>query len=256
VDACVEGQHFLEGWIAPRDIGYRAVAGALSDLAAMAATPHSVLLSIVLPDRWREHLLMIADGAGEAVAAAGARVVGGNMARGDALSITTTVLGSVFGALTRGGAREGDRVYVTGRLGACGAAVDALYAGAAVQPDQLARFAHPQPRLSEARWLAARGATAATDISDGLLADLQNIEAASGVRIAIDLSRVPVWDGVALERALASGEEYELLVTASALDAREFEARFGVPLTEIGVVESPAPNVDLHRQPGFDHFSE
>jgi thiamine-monophosphate kinase len=256
VDACIEGRHFREGWIPPRDIGYRAVAGALSDLAAMAAVPRGVLLSIVLPDRWAEHLLMIAQGAGEAVAAAGAHVVGGNMARGEQLGITTTVLGSVFGALRRDGARAGDRVYVTGRLGACGAAVDALLAGGPVSPDHLARFAHPTPRLAEARWLAARGATAATDISDGLLADIQNIEAASRVSVMLDPAMVPVWEGVPRERALTSGEEYELLVTASELDAAEFEARFAISLTEIGVVESAAPaGRGLHQRPGFDHFS-
>lgn len=256
VDACIEGRHFREGWIPPRDIGYRAVAGALSDLAATAARPHSVLLSLVVPPRWDEHLLMIADGAGEAAAASGALIAGGNLARGEQLGITTTVLGSVFGALTRGGARTGDRVYVTGRLGACGAALDALCAGRRPREDHLARFAHPVARIGEAQWLAARGATAATDISDGLLADLQNIEAASGVSLSLHESRVPVWDGVDPARALTSGEEYELLVTAPALDASEFEARFGLSLTEIGeVVAGGARPAHLHEGRGFDHFS-
>jgi len=256
VDACIEGQHFRRGWLTPREIGYRAVAAASSDLAAMAARPSAVLLSLVVPDQWRGTLAEIADGIGDAVSVTGAHIVGGNVARGELLEITTTVLGSVRGPLRRDGARAGDRIYVTGQLGAPGAALDALLAGKHPPADQMARFAAPVPRISEAIWLAARGATSATDISDGLSADAANIEAASGVTLAMNIERIPAWPGVTRERALRSGEEYELLVTGPGLDCAEFEARFGLPLTEIGVVQAgDSDNASLPRAPGFDHFS-
>lgn len=255
VDACVEERHFCNGWFTAREIGYRAVAGALSDLAAVAALPSGVLLSLLVPERWDSDLVAIAAGAGDAAAAAGARIVGGNLARGAMLGITTTVLGSVHRELRRDGARVGDRVYVTGRLGACGAALDELLAGRTPRADHRERFAHPVPRIHEARWLAARGATSATDISDGLRADLANIEAASGVTIALDVGRVPLWAGVPRDRALTSGEEYELIVTGPRLDCAVFEASFGLPLTDIGAVEPRDGRVALPDGAGFDHFS-
>jgi thiamine-monophosphate kinase len=234
VDAAVEGKHFRRGWLTPSDIGYRAVMAALSDLAAMAARPMGILVAIGLPDEWRGALPDIADGIGDAASAAHTVIRGGNLTAANELSITTTVLGETYEPLTRSGARAGDTVYVTGRLGAVGAAVLRLERGEDAHAFH-ARFARPSARIAEARWLGAQGATAAIDVSDGLVADLRHLAAASRVAIAIDAMQVPRVDGVEIEDALSSGEEYELIVTSKdALDVAAFEARFGLPLTAIG----------------------
>jgi thiamine-monophosphate kinase len=261
VDAAIENRHFRREWLSPREIGYRAVAAALSDLAAMAARPLGILIAFALPDAWRNDLGEIADGAGDAVAASGTVIRGGNISASTELSITTTVLGSAFDPLTRTGARPGDRVFVTGRLGGPGAALARLRRG----EDSGAfreRFAHPVPRLAEARWLVDRGATAGIDISDGLVADLRHLAAASGVSVAIDAARVPLVAGVGADDALVSGEEYELLVAArEPLDVATFEARFGVPLSEIGTVGDGTKGlVSVHGarvadRAGHDHLS-
>jgi thiamine-monophosphate kinase len=113
VDSAVEGRHFKREWLSPREIGYRSVAAALSDLAAMAARPIGVLIALTVPQAWRDQLLELADGVAEAVDVAQTRIVGGNLSGGDELSITTTVLGAAFAPLTRAGARPGNRIYVT-----------------------------------------------------------------------------------------------------------------------------------------------
>src|SRR5690349_14773249 len=185
VDAFIENRHFRRDWLTPREIGRRAVVAAMSDLAAMAARPIGVLLALVVPSDWRAELETLTDGFSEAVAECGAVVVGGNMSDGDELSITTTVLGGAFAPLARNGARPGDKVYVTGRLGAPAAALERL--GRGEDPGLFReRFAQPHPRLAEARWLAEHGATAAVDVSDGIVADLRHLAAASGVRIELD----------------------------------------------------------------------
>ena len=261
VDAFVENRHFRRGWLTPREIGRRAVVAAMSDLAAMAARPIGVLLALVVPSAWRADLDALTDGFGEAVTECDAVVVGGNMSDGSELSITTTVLGGAFAPLARNGARAGDRVYVTGRLGAPAAALERLYRGEDPGPFR-ERFARPHARLAEARWLADGGATAAVDVSDGLVADLRHLAAASHARIELDAERLPCFAGVSVEAALASGEECELAVTASGpFDRDGFSHRFGVPLTEIGRVVAGEPAVDVRGArvaaiSGHDHFSQ
>jgi thiamine-monophosphate kinase len=260
VDTAVENKHFKAEWLTPREISYRAVAAALSDLAAMAARPLGVLIAMTVPDRWRSHLMALADGIGDAVDVAGTTIRGGNMSDGSELSITTTVFGTAFAPLFRAGANAGDGVYVTGRLGAPATALRLLGKGTA-PGEYRERFAHPMPRIAEALWLADRGASAAIDISDGLVADVGHLAAASGVRVELDAALIPRFTDVAVEVALASGEEYELVVTApAALDSAEFEGRFGLPLTRIGIVTSMRGDpVVVHgaldRVHGHDHFS-
>ncbi len=128
VDTAIEGRHFKRGWLSPREIGYRAVTAALSDLAAMAAMPLGVLVALSVPVAWRDELFAIGDGIGDAVRAAATVIRGGNLSDGGELSITTTVLGAAFSPLTRTGAREGDRVYVTGQLGGPASAIKELLA--------------------------------------------------------------------------------------------------------------------------------
>lgn len=261
VDAFVENRHFRRAWLTPREVGRRAVIAALSDLAAMAARPIGVLLALVIPDDWRAELDSLADGFGDAVSECGTVVLGGNLSGGGELSITTTVFGSAFAPLARRGARPGDRVYVTGRLGAPGAAVARLYRGEDPGPFR-ERFARPHARLAEARWLANQGATAAVDVSDGLVADLRHLAAASGVRVELDAAQVPCFADVDVEAALSSGEEYELVATTNeAFDTAAFGTRFGIPLTEVGSVVAGQPEVGIRGArvaaiSGHDHLSQ
>lgn len=265
VDAAIENRHFRDDWLTAREIGYRAVTAALSDLAAMAARPLGILLALALPERWSPQLADIADGVGDAVTAADTTILGGNLAAADLLCLTTTVLGSAFTPLRRSGLRPGDAVYVTGRLGGPGAAIAAWNSGHRLLDAHRQRFAQPVARLREAWWLADRGATAAIDISDGLGADLEHLAMASAVGLDIDLDLVPLLDGVnGPVAAAASGEEYELVVGApdASLDASEFERTFDIPLTAIGRVVPRESGVVFRRgaervakPSGYDHLS-
>ena len=236
-DASVEHVHFRREWLSAEEIGARATAAALSDLAAMAATPRGLLLALGLPDRWRGEVDALARGVGRVAAAAKCAIVGGNITKAGELSLTITVLGSARNPITRDGALLGDDIYVTGSLGGPGVALSALLAGNAPEAEHRARFAAPVPRLREGGWLAAHGAHAAIDISDGLLGDAAHLAVASGVSITLDECAIPRMDGVSMSDALASGEEYELLVAMPAratVDCAEFERDFGIPLTWIG----------------------
>jgi thiamine-monophosphate kinase len=264
VDATVEGRHFRDGWLTPREIGYRAVTAALSDLAAMAARPLGILLALGIPEAWSARVEEIGDGVGDAVSAAGTVILGGNIVATGELSLTTTVLGSAYAPLRRGGARPGDHIYVTGRLGGPAAAIASWTRGALPEALARERFAHPVARLAEARWLADRGVTAMIDISDGFAHDLEQLASATGSGADVELSDLPLLppltDAVA---AAASGEEFELLVTSSELlDASEFERRFSLPLTRVGRITSARGTVvyTVHgervaKPAGYDHLS-
>lgn len=248
-DATVENVDFRPEWLTPKEIGYRSTASALSDLAAMAAEPLGILVAIVLPAEWRGHVDEIADGIGEAADGSSARIFGGDLSDGRDLSLVITVIGSAANPLRRSGARAGDRVYVTGKLGGPAATVLALSSDQTPSRKARERFAHPVPRIREAIWLAAHGAAAAIDISDGLTADLSHIAVASGASISVSLEKVPVLDDISPKDAVESGEEYEIAVTSPvALDTRAFTREFGLPLTEIGAVEAGPPVVRV-----FDH---
>jgi thiamine-monophosphate kinase len=262
-DVAVEHVHFRGDWLSPREIAYRATAAALSDLAAMAARPVGILTAMTVPREWRQHLDELGEGIADAAALAVAPIVGGDLSDGAHLSLCVTVLGAVRNALRRDGARAGDNVYVTGRFGGARKALDALLSGEIPEPTARHRFATPVPRLVEAQWLARRGASSAIDISDGLASDLGHLATASAVTMRIDLDRLPT-DGSPPRYAYASGEEYELAVTSpAALDVRDFAECFGIPLTQIGVVEDGHDGsvvvseggevVELPR--GYDHFS-
>jgi len=268
-DTALETVHFQRDWLSYREIAYRAVTGALSDLAAMAATPQGLLTALQLPAEARTRLLDLADGIADAARSANTVILGGNLSRGDVLGITTTVVGSAFSPLSRAGARPGDLLYVTGALGGPAAALRALGAGAAPAASLRERFARPVARLAQARWLAARGAIAAIDISDGLAGDSTHLAAASGVVIEIQIERVPVFDGATVDDAIAGGEEYELLLVArTPLPEAEFAKQFSLSLTPIGRVtattgrEGNAEPVRFTRRgervavpSGYDHFS-
>lgn len=262
-DAAVEDVHFRRDDISAREIGYRAAAAALSDLAAMAARPRGLLFALVLPVTWRDQANALADGVGNAARASKCPVIGGNISAGEQLSITTTVLGSAKNPLARSGARAGDKVYVTGALGGSAAAVRAWVAGRQPEPSHRSRFVSPVPRIGEAIWLAEQGATSAIDVSDGLATDAGHVAFASSARLTIDVARIPVSEHARIEEAIAGGEDYELIVTAPSFDATAFLKEFNVQLTEVGTVEGGDPGVDFQRDgvtidapTGYDHLAE
>ncbi len=265
VDTSVEHVHFERAWLTPREIGYRATMAALSDLAAMAASPLGVLLALGLPKSWLVEVGELADGVGDALDVAKTIVRGGNITGASDLTLGFTVLGSTSAPLRRSGARLGDTVYVTGRLGGPGAALQAWQRGATPAPAARDRFARPVARIAEAIWLARSGARAAIDISDGVLADAGHMAAASGVRIQLDLDALPLHEGVIPRDAAVSGEEYELIVCAAALNVSAFERANGLSLTAVGRVLEPIPDgigvtARLNGEPlapveGFRHFS-
>jgi len=264
-DSSVEHIHFERAWLTPREIGYRATTAALSDLAAMAASPIGILLALGLPQSWLDAAGELGDGVGDAIDAAETLVRGGDITGASDLTIGVTVLGSTAVPLRRNGARIGDTVYVTGTLGGPGAALAAWQRGDAPAAAARARFAHPAARIGEALWLASGGARAAIDISDGLLADAGHLAAASGVRVQIDLDRLPLHEGVTAHDAAMSGEEYELIVCAPALNTSAFERANRLSITAIGRVMEPVPDgigvtVRMDGEPlaaagGFRHFS-
>ena len=241
-DSSVEHIHFERAWLTPREIGYRATTAALSDLAAMAASPIGVLLALGLPRSWLDVVGELGDGVGDAIDAAETLVRGGDITGASDLTIGVTVLGGTDAPLRRNGARIGDTVYVTGSLGGPGAALAAWQRGDAPDAAARARFAHPVARIREALWLARGGARAGIDISDGLLADAGHMAAASGVRIQLDLEQLPLHEGATPREAATSGEEYELIVCAPALNVSAFERATKLSLTAIGRVLEPVPD--------------
>ncbi len=242
-DVTIEGTHFQAGWLSPTELGWRATAAALSDLAAVAAEPAGVMVSLGVSAEWPEEMVaQLMEGVGEAAAAVGASVWGGDLVGSERLVIDVTVIGRADAPVRRKGAEVGDALWVTGRLGAPAAALAAWSEGVDPDRDARERFVRPRPRIEEARWLRDRGAKAMVDLSDGLLGDAGHLAAASGVRLVVERELVPVHPAAgAAERALVSGEEYELLAAlpsgVGADEAAAFEATFALPLTRLGRVE-------------------
>jgi thiamine-monophosphate kinase len=218
-DTLVEDVHFRLEWTSWRDLGYKAAAVNLSDLAASGAVPTALLVSLgVSPETDVERVLELYEGLNEA----GVSVVGGDTTRAERLYVTVTALGRSQRVPGRAGARPGDVLVVTGPLGASAAGFLCLQAGIASPLVDAHR--RPPLRLDEGRALA-RSAHALIDLSDGLAADAAHVAARSGCRCVIELERVPVADGVPAiavrlgrdpyELACAFGEDYELLAAVA-----------------------------------------
>ena len=275
IDLSLEGVHFRTDWLSFREIGWRATAAALSDLAADGAQPLGVLVSLGIPSnvqratRNASPAVQIMTGVGAAARSVGASVLGGDLVRSPRYLVDVCVLGVAQRPVRRSGARPGDGLWVTGRLGGAGLALAAVRAGRGGRGGRLApalrrRFARPVPRIAAGRWLARRGARAMIDISDGLAGDAGHLAAASGVGVAIELERVPCWPGVTPFVAVRSGEEYELLVAMprrfGPADAKAFGRATGLPLTPIGActarrgVRMTHDGRPITPPPGFDHF--
>ena len=272
-DALVEQVHFLPG-SPPRSLGHRALAINLSDLAAMGASPAWALLSLTLPQVDEAWLGEFAAGFGVLARSHGVALVGGNLSRGP-LSMTVQLTGQAPAgtALRRSGAQAGDELWVSGTLG------DASFgrtlrpgAGAGWQVDWLrARFEYPTPRIALGE--ALRGvASACIDLSDGLLADLPRLAAASQCGAQLDVEQLPISDALraqagelAWQHGLAGGEDYELCLAVPPARAAVLEALaagLAVPLSRCGQLQR-APGLELRRraaviqfsQSPFDHFA-
>ncbi len=261
VDALVEAVHFRMPPFRPGEVGHKALAVALSDLAAMGAAPGEAYVQLGVPEgRAEEELLELAGGLAAVAATHGVAIAGGDVTRAPVLLVAVTVVGTAAGPdelVRRRGAGPGDVVAITGELGGAAAGLLLLsdHGLAASLDDHTAealrrRQLTPEPRLTAGMALAASGATAMIDVSDGLGADATHMSGA-GVGLEIDLERVPVQSGVAevaaaagrdpLDLVAAAGEDYELLVTlpsGRAGEAADAVAAAGSTLTVIGEVNA------------------
>ncbi len=267
-DQIIENQHFIRGRHPFGMLGHKALVRSLSDIAAMGGRPLYFLLSLALP-QWsigralREFMRGMRAAADEH-RLDGFALIGGDVARSDLFAANVTAAGVApqASALRRSGARPGDRVYVSGRLGGSLLGLRRLPAGKVDMRNRaVRRHCRPTARLALGAFIRERGGTAAIDLSDGLSTDALRLANAGGVALRIDSARIPLFRGATVADALASGEEYELLFTAPS-QAKMPACYDGLELTRIGTVES-GKGVLLERagettalEPsGFDHFA-
>ena len=248
LDTLNEGVHFPAG-IDAAAIGHRALAVNLSDLAAMGAEPAWAALSLSLPASDAEWVRSFARGFHSLAARWGVALVGGDTVRGP-LSVAVHLTGFVepAKALTRGGARPGDLLFVTGTPGEAMAGLDVLESGGSESSTLVQRFLWPAPRVAEGQAIAGL-ASAAIDLSDGLLVDLSRVAAASGVSIVVEVDDLPASAGAievfgaeeATRLAICGGDDYELAFTVPEDRQDELMSRaagWTCPLARIGRVES------------------
>jgi thiamine-monophosphate kinase len=260
VDAIVEGVHFRREHCDARRIGRRALATALSDLAAMGAEAGEAYVVLGVPPGMDEdECVELIDGAVALAAETGTTLAGGDVTRAPALTVAVTVVGHAAGPerfVTRAGARPGDALVLTGEIGGAAAGLlllerpELASAVAAETAERLrARQTEPQPRLDAGRALAAAGATAMIDLSDGLGGDARRLAEESGAGVRIDASALPLAKGVAevgaaaglnpLQLAISGGEDYELLAALPPDrlgDAASAAGKTGTMLAQVGEV--------------------
>jgi thiamine-monophosphate kinase len=274
-DLCVERVHFRREWHPASSVGHRCLARGLSDIAAMGGEPLACFLSIGLPanlpQRWVDDFLR---GLLRLARRFGVELAGGDTSAAHDITADIIVIGQVLTdkapagkALLRSTARPGDRIYVTGELGASAAVLEQLYSGKKVKPSPGNRHFYPEPRLEVGKRLRRLGlATAMIDISDGLSVDLAHICKESGVSATIHADSIPIAGGATLELALHGGEDYELLFTAP--KRLRLPAKIaGVRVTQIGTMLKRSANPSVHiigvngqarllKPQGWQHFSK
>ncbi|MDP8946731.1 MAG: thiamine-phosphate kinase [Actinomycetota bacterium] len=267
-DMLVCGHHF-EGWATPEDVGYKAVAINVSDVAAMGGTPRFVLASGGSTDP--QTTLRCFGGILEACKTFGVYPLGGDTTRASALTVDVAILGELFAPpLLRSGASPGDLLAATGELGASAAGLLALQNGASGPERLIRKHLRPEPRVGVGGVAARLGVGAVIDLSDGLASDVRRICERSGVGCQVDLDLLPVASDTrtfleSLERdpkilAATGGEDYELLISASASTLDALAACVEVPVTVVGEVTDGADVVfrrgdePVETLSGWDHF--
>ena len=273
-DMLVEGRHFEASWASPRDVGYKAVAVNVSDVAAMGGTPRFVLASGGGADP--ETTLACMEGLFEACEAFGVYPLGGDTTASPALTVDVAILGELRGPpVLRSGARPGDLLAVTGELGASAAGLLALMGGdgpGGRVRRLVQKHLRPEPRVLAGGIAARIGARAMIDLSDGLASDVRHVCGRSGVGCRVDLGLLPIADDTrkyasSLGRdpevlAATGGEDYELLISAPEGVMEELAAESDVPVTVIGeVVDGDEVVFMRDSEPvealsGWDHFHE
>ena len=250
IDALVEGTHWRRDTMSPADVGWRAIAASVSDIAAMGATPDHALVATVLATSFTlDDVDALIDGMAEACRRHGVRIAGGDITRGNETAVVVTLLGGA--ALQRGGARvlrrdaarAGDAVAVSGTPGAAAAGLALIEAGREAEPSAAALIAaHRRPiaRVALGRAAVEAGIACAIDISDGLLQDLGHLAGRSGAGIEIDLEALPLHPAAvellgeqqARDLALGGGEDFELALTGPAQALK----RLATPELAVGVI--------------------
>lgn len=275
-DALVENVHFRPGWLRPEQLGRKAYLVNASDVAAMGGRPRFALVSAGVPAGFSERdLERLHEGLIAAARETGALLVGGNLARAQALFVSVTLVAdSPPRPVKRTGARPGHLLFVTGQLGDAALGLRQLRRDPHARGTAVRRFCEPIPRLKAGALLAARGiASAMIDISDGLLCDLHHLCHASKVGARIELASLPCSEAVRREGgrgrdlALSGGEDYELLYAVPPRHLprlRRLQPSMGCPTTQIGVVMPEAHGIRVVDArgaaltvslAGFDHFA-
>jgi len=279
-DLLLENIHFSFAWTSAEDLGHKAVAVNLSDIAAMGGTPRFLYIGLACPAATEVGQLdAFVTGALAEAGAHGVTLVGGDTCRSPGpwiISVTIEGTAPAGVAVGRDGARPGDAVLVSGTLGDSALALALWQRGATPEAFLAARHCRPEPRIALGRELAQAGlATAMIDLSDGLAADLGHILEASGVGAEVQSAALPLSPAFRahlaqrpelFDLALAGGEDYELICTVPVervAAAQAIAARVGVPLTVIGAITFSEPGLQLRvgngavrplRRSGYEHF--
>jgi thiamine-monophosphate kinase len=255
-DVLVEGVHFRRDWSTAYDVGRKAAAANLADVAAMGGTATSLLVGLAAPgDLPVEWATGLADGLRDEAAVVGAVVVGGDTVSCDRIVVSVTALGDLAGRapVTRAGARPGDRIVLAGAVGRSAAGLALLLRAGRTDGPLVQAHRRPSPPYALGPALAEAGATAMCDVSDGLVQDLGHLAAASGVRIVVDSALLALAEGVTVDDALTGGEDHALVAAVPA------DVALPEGVTPIGTVEPGEPGVTvLGAQPttsSWEHFS-
>jgi thiamine-monophosphate kinase len=255
VDTMVQDVHFSLETTTWRELGWKSLAINISDIAAMGGIPQYALVALALPeDTQVEAVTRIYEGVIELARKYKLAIIGGNISLSPVISITITVLGKSTDnkILRRATAKAGDIIAITGYPGSAAAGMEMLTKQLKLKPEATKylrdAFLHPVPRIAEGQILVKHGIKTAIDTSDGLLADLHHICAASQVSARVDTGLLPIHDILkanfgerAVEMALAGGEDYELLFTGSAEAIDRVKAETQCPVTSIGKITAGEP---------------